>query len=185
MGYASVAQLQSYFDPHKLSRIRDLETRFAIEHQRHLNQSDRISELSAQQRELENTKHDHRLREANTKAASDAIERSFSGLQKLEESRIESIFEHGRQWSQTRADITKMLAGAVIQEKLAQKQHARDMEKLGVQLAHESERLYSQQLHELARMDFKRFCGELLDLCKQGQQKKAESVVDDILKSWK
>jgi hypothetical protein len=31
--------------------------------------------------------------------------------------------------SQLRGEVFKMLAGAIIQEKLAQKQHARDMEK--------------------------------------------------------
>ena len=75
--------------------------------------------------------------------------------------------------SQLRGEVTKMLAGAIIQEKLAQKQHARDMEKM----THESDLKKSEQYF----LTVCAYLGQLLDASKE-QEAKAE--IDRLFEEW-
>lgn len=71
-----------------------------------------------------------------------------------------------------RGDITKMMAGAVIQEKFAQRQHKRDMEKLQVN-------------SDLRRAEYmENLTNHLENLMKQGREKEANECVKSTVAGW-
>jgi len=75
--------------------------------------------------------------------------------------------------SQLRGEVFKMLAGAIIQEKLAQKQHARDMEKM----THESDLKKSEQY-------FSSVCSYLSQLLDSSKEQEAKAEIDRLIEEW-
>jgi hypothetical protein len=75
--------------------------------------------------------------------------------------------------SQIRGDVFKMLAGAVIQEKIAQKQHARDMEKMKFEADTRRANTYLDSLSDYLRK-----------LIESGEGKRAEAEIDHLTREW-
>jgi hypothetical protein len=72
-----------------------------------------------------------------------------------------------------RGEVFKMLAGAVIQEKLAQKQHARDVEKLNLESKLRQDEQY-----------FQKVCLHLAGLLEAGKKSEADRELERILGGW-
>ncbi len=72
-----------------------------------------------------------------------------------------------------RGDVVKMLAGAVIQEKLAQRQHVRDMQKIK---AEGEQKRAGHYLDSLAT-----YLGKMIE---SGQEGRAQNEVDRLIREW-
>lgn len=75
--------------------------------------------------------------------------------------------------SQLRGDVFKMIAGAAIQEKLAQKQHQRDMERLKLESSLRRSEGYLDSLSA--------YLSRLID---SGQESKVRSEIDRLTREW-
>jgi hypothetical protein len=86
--------------------------------------------------------------------------------------RRQSLMRQIEARSQLRGDVFKMLAGAVIQEKLAQRQHLREMEKL-------------KTTSDLRRAEYmENLTNHLENLVKQGREKEAKECVKKTIAGW-
>lgn len=87
--------------------------------------------------------------------------------------RRQSLMRQMEARSQLRGEVFKMLAGAIIQEKLAQKQHVRDMEKLEKESANRRADTY---IHNVSSY--------LTGLLDKGRKREAKQEVDRLLDEW-
>ena len=85
-----------------------------------------------------------------------------------------SLLKQLEERSQLRGEVTKMLMGAIIQEKLAQKQHKRDLEKM----SHESDL-------KQAEMYFSGVCGYLWQLLEASKEQEAKAEIDRLHEVWR
>ena len=85
-----------------------------------------------------------------------------------------SLLKQIEERSQLRGEVTKMLMGAIIQEKLAQKQHKRDLEKM----SHESDL-------KQAEMYFSSLCGYLWKLLDASKEQEAKAEIDRLHEVWR
>jgi hypothetical protein len=112
---------------------------------------------------------DHRLRTMSAGAA-------LLTTQKILDEQTESRAHFMRQLeerSKLRNDVFKTLAGAVIQEKLAQRQHARDMEKIKAEGAERRSHAYLDTLASyLSRM------------MERGEEHRARDEIDRLAREW-
>lgn len=113
------------------------------------------------------------LRNHITRAGVDSGILAVHKLMDEDASRRKSLTHQIEQRSQLRGEVFKLLAGAVIQEKLAQKQHARDLEKMEKESA-------------LRRADayWSNLCGYILALMDKGKEQAAKDEIDRLVKQW-
>lgn len=105
------------------------------------------------------------------------FESGILAMQKLideDNHRRASLLKQIEERSQLRSKVTKMLAGAIIQEKLAQKQHQRDLEKM----SHESNL-------KQAEMYFSGVCGYLWKLLDASKEQEAKDEIDRLHEAWR
>lgn len=135
-----------------------LETSREIESEKHQNRLEILdAELSQHMKKMEGERHFEKL------SRLDAMEHEvFSGASRNMDTR-----------SQLRGEVFKQLAGAVIQEKIAQKQHARDLEKMRLEHEHKKDARVWDQL-----------CAYIFALMENNDKKKAEEYIDKLVKDW-
>jgi hypothetical protein len=75
--------------------------------------------------------------------------------------------------TQLRGEVFKMLAGAIVQEKLAQKQHARDLEKMNLASNLKQGEQY-----------FESVCLYLAKLLDASREEEAKAEIDRLFKEW-
>ena len=130
--------------------------------------------------DMEQEKHLHRLdemqAELDNRARLMGVELGLATVQKLmdeDAKRRASLNQQFEQRSHLRADVFKMLAGAVIQEKLAQRQHQRDM----AMATHQS---------ELRRVEqyWSGVFGYLGKLVETNRMETAKAEIDHLLGQW-
>jgi hypothetical protein len=112
---------------------------------------------------------DHRLRTMSADAA-------LLTTQKILDEQTESRAHFMRQLeerSKLRSDVFKMLAGAVIQEKLAQRQHARDLAKIKAEGAERRSHAYLDTL-----------AGYLGRMIESGEENRARDEIDRLAREW-
>ena len=86
--------------------------------------------------------------------------------------RRQSLMRQIETRSQLRGDVFKMLAGAVIQEKLAQRQHLREIEKLKTN-------------SDLRRAEYmENLTNHLENLVKQGRENEAKECIKKTIAGW-
>jgi hypothetical protein len=112
---------------------------------------------------------DHRLR---TMSADSALLTTQKILDEQTESRAH-LMRQLEERSKLRNDVFKMLAGAVIQEKLAQRQHARDLAKIKAEGAERRSHAY---LDTLAA-----YLGRMID---RGEEDRAQREIDRLAREW-
>lgn len=131
-------------------------------------------------REIESDKHRYRLEllDAELSQYMKKMEGNhhFEKLSKLDAMEHEIFSSAARNMdtrSQLRGEVFKQLASAVIQEKLAQKQHARELEKM---------RLDHEQKKDARVWD--QLCAYIFALMENNEKKKAEEYIDKLVKDW-
>ena len=131
--------------------------------------------------ELEHEKHMHRLdemqMELNNRARLMGVELGIATVQKLmdeDTKRRASLNQQFEQRSNLRSEVFKMLAGAVIQEKLAQRQHQRDME----MATHQSELRRAEHYWNSVFS----YLGKLVEA---NHLETAKAEIDHLLDEWK
>ena len=195
MGWQSFAELQARLDPSyqaKMGVLREkVQAQYEIERYRGERQMEvaRFQAYEAEKRERERTDGardaerirganriqemeldlDHRMRlmgaESLTATTQKVLDEHTSTRQHL----MRQIEER----SKIRGDVFKMLAGAVIQEKLAQRQHTRDMERIK---AEGEQRRASSYLDSLSV-----YLTRMID---SGQEAKAREEIDRLSSAW-
>ncbi len=140
------------------SEAKRVETSREIEADKHRNRLELL--------DIESTQHIKRMtgeRHIQKLSTFDAMEHEvFSGASRNMEMR-----------SQLRGEVFKQLASAVIGEKLAQKQHARDLEKM---------RLEHDQKKDARVWD--QLCSYIFALMENNQTAQAEAYIDKLVKDW-
>lgn len=131
-------------------------------------------------REIESDKHKHRLEMLDAELSQNMKKmegsRHFDKLSRLDAMEQEVFSSASRNMdtrTQLRGEVFKQLAGALIQEKLAQKQHARDLEKM---------RLEHEQKKDARVWD--QLCSYIFTLMENNEKKKAEEYIDKLVKDW-
>jgi len=129
---------------------------------------------------LANNEHDNRLAQMQAdlehRMSIAGFESGILATQKImdeDNNRRASMLAGMAERSQLRGEVFKMLAGAIIQEKLAQKQHARDMEKM----THESDLKKSEQY-------FSSVCSYLSQLLDSSKEQEAKAEIDRLIEEW-
>lgn len=112
---------------------------------------------------------DHRMRILGVTSFIDTT----SKIQDERGSTRQHLMRQFEERSKLRGDVFKMLAGAVIQEKLAQKQHARDMERIKLE---GQQRRASSYLDSLATY--------LNRMIESGQERRAQDEIDRLSRDW-
>jgi hypothetical protein len=112
---------------------------------------------------------DHRLRTIGAESLTLTTQKSLGE----HASTRAHLMRQAEERTKLRSDVFKMLAGAIIQEKLAQRQHARDMEKIKAEGA---ERRAGQYLDSLAVY--------LNRMIEGGQEARARGEIDRLAREW-
>jgi hypothetical protein len=189
------AELQARLDPSyqaKMGVLREkVQAQYALEEYRAEKQMDvaRFNAYESDKRDRERANNDRdteRIRGANRIAEMelDLDHRlRIIGAESLVLTTQKSLDEHAstrqhlmrqiEERSKLRGDVFKMLAGAVIQEKLAQRQHARDLQKIK---AEGEQRRAGQYLDSLAVY--------LTRMIEGGQEARARDEIDRIAREW-
>lgn len=199
---ANLAQLGSLLDPGHLSKMQYLQAklqgeqymldqRAQIEYDRMHNarqierdrqQSEEAKEVRQLEtsRAIESDKHGYRLAELDAELTQNLkkmeAEFHFEKLTRLDTMQQEIFSSTVRQLdqrAQLRGALFQNLAGALINEKLAQKQHKRDLEKL--QLQHEQ--------HKDGRI-FDQLCNYIFALLQNNQEQAAKDYIDRLVAEW-
>lgn len=84
-----------------------------------------------------------------------------------------SLTKQFEERSRLRGDVFKMLAGAIIQEKLAQKQHQRDLEKME-----------KQSILQRTEQYLESFCAYLIQVNKEQGERATKSEIDRVIGEW-
>ncbi len=163
---SSLISLSQFLDPKRTAKLKEIEQQIQVEQLRAGREYQNATLQAENQRAFEMLQHSNRMREMLGRAVLDAQTKSFESLVNLENDRVGLVFDSVKQATATRNEIFKMTMQAIIQNKLAQAQHKREMEKMGLQ-------------HE-----FKKFCDEVSRLHEQGKQEAANLAVDSLVNSW-
>lgn len=159
----SLMSLSHFLDENKFQKMRDIQRRIEIEQQRAIVEAQK-AEYAERQEVL---RHENTMREILGKASLEAQSKMIGSIIDLQHSKTAMVFENAKRTSETHHEMTKMVAQALIQNKLSQAQHKRDMEKLSLQ------------------QEFEKTCTEIAQLYQQGKQAAAEQVVNGILEGWR
>jgi hypothetical protein len=131
-------------------------------------------------REIEADKHRHRLElldvELSQHMKKMEADHHFQKLGRLDAMEHEVFSGAARNMdtrTQLRGEVFKMLAGAIIQEKLAKNQHVRDLEKM---------RIEHEQKKEIRLWD--QLCTYIFELLQNNQKKEAQDYIDKLVKDW-
>lgn len=181
--YKGQQQAQLEYDKHQYARQMERERR---DYENDREQDRRNFEIDQERRrletsrEIESDKHKFRLEmlEAELSQHMKKMEgnRHFEKLSRLDAMEQEVFSGAARNMdtrSQLRGEVFKQLASAVIQEKLAQKQHAREMEKMRLEHEFKKESRVWDQL-----------CAYIFALMENNQKKQAEEYIDKLVKDW-
>lgn len=112
---------------------------------------------------------DHRMRVMGAESAVISTQKLIDEGTATRAHLMRQIEERGK----LRGDVFKMLAGAVIQEKLAQRQHARDMEKI------KAEGEQKRAVHYLDSLAS--YLGKMIE---SGHEVRARSEIDRLTREW-
>lgn len=131
-------------------------------------------------REIESDKHEYRLVELETeltiqlkKMDADFHFQKLTSMETKQNDIFSSALRQMEQRSQLRNTVFQNLANAVITEKLAQKQHAREMEKMTLQ--------HDQQKD--SRL-FEQLCQYIFLLLQNNQEQAAKDYIDKLVTEW-
>lgn len=198
----SLMQLSGMLDPGYAAKMQYLQAKFQgdqimmqqraqieydkMQYARQLEQDRREYEEGRDARRLETSraieadKHAYRLAELEKeleihlqKADAEFHAQKLTRLDALSQEVFSSTVRQMEQRSQLRGAVFQNLASAIINEKLAQKQHQRDLEKLRLQ--HEQ----GKDAHLFGRL-----CDYVFALLQNDQQKAARDYIDKLVAEW-
>lgn len=198
----SLAQLSSMLDPGHAAKMQYLQAKLQGEHvlleqraqieydkmhnARQIERDRQAYEEARKQRQLETSrviegdKHAYRLAELEKelehhlkKMDADFHFQKLGRLDAMQQEIFSSTVRQLEQRSQLRSAVFQNLASAIINEKLAQKQHRRDLEK--IQLQHEQQK---------DGRIFDQLCNYIFALLQSNQEQAAKDYIDRLVAEW-